>query len=59
MQDIAVGSLHVNVALRRKSTALVIAPDDCSSEVKTAVRRDARRAANRRPCERVGLLAQR
>jgi hypothetical protein len=59
MQDIAVGSLHLDVALGRKSTALVVAADDCSPEVKTAVRRDARRAANRRPCKRIGFLAQR
>ena len=58
MQHIATGSLHVDVALRRKSAAFVVAANDCSPNVKAAVGCDARSTANGRLGKRVGLLAQ-
>ena len=38
MQDIQTRSLDIDVALGRKTTAFVVAADDGSLEVKTAVR---------------------
>src|SRR5438874_11603441 len=58
MQNIAIGGLHVDVALRRKSTAFVVATDDSSSEVKPAVSRDARGVPRGGIGQGVGLWAQ-
>jgi hypothetical protein len=58
MQDIAIGRLHVDVALGNKTAAFVVAADDYPSEVNTAVRWDGRSAASGRLGKSVRLLAQ-